>query len=122
MPVLECHHGHGRARRPLCRSSLWPLVSSACPATTSRLVFETLSSGAVVWTSVGSTDTMPVSGGNTLSCPASISRKRGPRQSAACCGGHTDTDRQTDTARPEGVATAPLSLSRVLTPSKAPKV
>lgn len=28
LPVLECHHGHGRARRPLCRSSLWPLVSS----------------------------------------------------------------------------------------------
>lgn len=28
MPVLECHHGHGRARRPLCRSSLWPMVSS----------------------------------------------------------------------------------------------
>lgn len=63
MPVLECHHGHGRARRPLCRSSLWSLVSSlwsppalrcrcpissAYPATASRLVFETLSSSAVV--------------------------------------------------------------------------
>lgn len=82
MPVLECHHGHGRARRPLCRSSLWPLVSSlwSPPALAALLlahlfclsghglVFETLSSGAVVWIAAGSTDTMPVSGGGTLSC------------------------------------------------------
>lgn len=70
MPALECHHGHGRARRPLCRSSLWPsglkpvvllrpappLASSlqpVCLATTNRLVFETLSSGAAVWCQLG---------------------------------------------------------------------
>lgn len=35
---------------------------------------------------------------------------RGPRQSAACCGGHTDTDK-TDTAGLLGVATAPLERS-----------
>lgn len=58
LPVLECHHGHGRARRRPLLFDLWPLACSAAhsiyPATSSLLPVWPrppdlcLSSGAVV--------------------------------------------------------------------------
>lgn len=92
---------------PSLVSGLWPL---ACGLLSSLPVSRVFEPGGT-W---GTQATAPVSGGSSTNASLAahlfllLFPGRGPRQSAACRGGHTD-HRQTQPG-PEGVATAPLSM------------
>ena len=136
LPVLECHHGHGRARCPLCLFSLWPRglkpsgpLRSALLVTPPKLLLPVrprppvscLSFWRGILEAAGDTDSRSVSASVSVgSTYASLTALllfpgRGPRQSAACCGGHTDSQAR---GRYNGAST---SRSRVLAPSQDPQ-